>query len=322
MEKGIQELLKQTTGFEVADGVWGKKDVFVNFYFIQDKISQKWALVDAGLKWSAPKIKKMAHQLFGDTPPAVIILTHGHFDHVGALPTLLKEWDVPVYAHTLELPYLTGYSAYPPADPTVGGGFFASMAWTYPMGPIDISEHVYALHDNGNVPELPEWRYLHTPGHAPGHISLYRERDKLLIAGDAFVTTIPESAFYALSGKKHLSGPPKYLTCNWASAKLSVLKLAALDPEIAATGHGQPMQGPEMRTALHTLSRRFEKLAQPEHGRYVDEPAVADETGVHYVPPKPKTLNKTLGILGVTLAAAAVAFIIVSQFRKKGLSSD
>jgi glyoxylase-like metal-dependent hydrolase (beta-lactamase superfamily II) len=277
--------------------------------------------VDAGLKWSGQKIKKMAHDLFGeDAKPSVIILTHGHFDHVGALPGLLKEWDVPVYAHTLELPYLTGYSAYPPADPTVGGGVFASMAWTYPMGPIDISEHVYALHDNGNIPDLPEWRYLHTPGHSPGHISLYRERDKLLIAGDAFVTTIPESAFYALSGKKHLSGPPKYLTCNWASAKLSVLKLAALDPEIAATGHGQPMQGPEMRTALHTLSRRFEKLAQPEHGRYVDEPAVADETGVVYVPPKPKSLTKTLTVLGVTMAAAAVAFILVTQFRKRKLS--
>jgi glyoxylase-like metal-dependent hydrolase (beta-lactamase superfamily II) len=321
MEKAIHELLKETTGFEVADGVWGKKDVFVNFYFIQDKISQKWALVDAGLKWSAGKIKRLAHQLIGEGgKPSVIILTHGHFDHVGALPALLKEWDVPVYAHTLELPYLTGYSAYPPADPTVGGGVMSTMSWTYPMGPIDVSEHVYALQENGNVPELPEWRYLHTPGHSPGHISLYRDRDKVLIAGDAFVTTIPESAFYALSGKKHLSGPPKYLTCNWASAKLSVLKLAALDPEIAASGHGQPMRGPEMRTALHTLSRRFEKLAQPEHGRYVNEPAVADEHGVVYLPPKPKMLKQTLRIIGITLAITTVAYILLTQVKKRRLT--
>ena len=103
--------------FSVAPGVWGKKDVFVNFYMIQDQATGAWALVDAGLKWSAPKIRKMAEELFGEgTRPAAIILTHGHFDHVGALAKLIEEWNVPVYAHSLEVPYLTGQSAYPPPD--------------------------------------------------------------------------------------------------------------------------------------------------------------------------------------------------------------
>src|SRR5919107_1012291 len=57
--------------------------------------------------------------------PAAVVLTHGHFDHVGSLEALLEAWDVPIYAHPLERPYLTGVSPYPPPDPLVGGGMMA-----------------------------------------------------------------------------------------------------------------------------------------------------------------------------------------------------
>ncbi|WP_347404076.1 MBL fold metallo-hydrolase [Mesorhizobium sp. WSM4976] len=42
---------------------------------------------------------------------------------------------------------------------------------------------------------MPGWRWLHTPGQAPGHISLWREADHTLVAGDAFITTGQESAY-------------------------------------------------------------------------------------------------------------------------------
>jgi len=51
------------------------------------------------------------------------------------------------------------------------------------------------------------------------------------------------------------------------------------------TGHGPAMQGKAMQEALSTLARNFKQIAVPEHGRYVDSPAHADETGVTYVPP-------------------------------------
>src|SRR5688572_13456253 len=103
--------------FKVADGVWGMKDIFVNIYMVENKADNTWALIDAGLKSSAPKIKLMAREIFADNEtPSCIILTHAHFDHIGSLKELVSFWNVPVYAHYLELPYLTGQSAYPPPD--------------------------------------------------------------------------------------------------------------------------------------------------------------------------------------------------------------
>src|SRR3954468_24623197 len=108
----MKKVQQPSNMFTVAPGVWGIKDTFVNFYIIQDLNSDNWVLVDAGLKWSAAKIKKMASYLFGDTSkPASIVLTHGHFDHVGSVAKLAEEWDVPVYAHHMEIPYLTGKSS-------------------------------------------------------------------------------------------------------------------------------------------------------------------------------------------------------------------
>jgi hypothetical protein len=56
-----------------------------------------------------------------------------------------------------------------------------------------------------------------------------------------------------------------------------VRKLAALDPELAVTGHGCAMQGQQMREALHRLARDFDQVAVPKHGRYADEPACAED---------------------------------------------
>jgi glyoxylase-like metal-dependent hydrolase (beta-lactamase superfamily II) len=293
------------------------KDIFVNFYFIEDSNSGEWMLVDAGLTTSAPKIKLMAEALFGDMPPSAIILTHAHFDHRGALRKLANEWQVPVYAHYLEMPYLTGLSSYPPADPTVGGGVLSSISPLYPDGPIDISGMVAALPEDGSIPGMSEWRYIHTPGHAPGHISLFREEDRVLIAGDAIVTTAQESASAVITQKKVLSGPPKYFTYDWKAAKESVKKLMDLRPEILATGHGKPMHGNEMRDSLKTLYNHFDDVAVPASGRYVDVPAYADEAGVHYVPPKEGNVARWLILGGIAAAVLGTALFLGYRARQK-----
>jgi glyoxylase-like metal-dependent hydrolase (beta-lactamase superfamily II) len=292
--------------FTVAPGIWGRKDVFVNFYMIQDLTTNDWVLVDAGLKWSEQKIKEMASHLFGEhSIPKAIILTHGHFDHVGAVAKLAEEWDVSVYAHHLEIPYLTGLSDYPPPDSTVGGGLMATMAFLYPSSPINIWRFLKALPPDGKIPVLREWKYLHTPGHAPGHISLFRESDSVLIAGDAFVTTNQESAISVMLQTKVISGPPKYFTSDWEAAKKSVSDLVNLHPKTAATGHGLPMRGKELKTALDELQKNFDTKSIPSHGRYIPDPAITNSNGVVYVPPKKYDKNE------IAIKAFAVTTMLV-----------
>ncbi|HTE32529.1 MAG TPA: MBL fold metallo-hydrolase, partial [Chryseolinea sp.] len=299
--------------FRVDRGVWGIKDTFVNCYVIQHNETNEWILVDAGLKWSAPKIMAMAAKLFGaDSGPSAIVLTHGHFDHVGSLPHLLEAWPVPVFAHELEMPYITGLSSYPPVDPTVGGGMIASLSFIFPKGPIDITPHVSKLPSDGTVPGFPEWRFIHTPGVAPGHISLFRAHDRLLLAGDAFLTTKAESTFHAVTYKETISGPPKYATCDWTMARASLEKLVALRPEVVATGHGRPMRGSKMRKNLELLLHNFEQDAIPASGRYVNEPAVTNKFGVASCPVNTETIpaatRRILSYSAIAMSAAMMFF--------------
>jgi glyoxylase-like metal-dependent hydrolase (beta-lactamase superfamily II) len=268
-----------------AAGVTLVQTAIVNCFMVGLRDGE-WVLVDAGIPGFVRRIAREARRRFGNRPPTCIVLTHGHTDHVGSLHGLLKRWDVPVYAHRLEMPYLTGEAKYPPPDPTVGGGIMPRTSPLFGRGPFDFRPNVRALPGDGSIPDMPGWRYIHTPGHTHGHISLFREEDRFLLAGDAFVTQKQESFFAVMTNYQEIHGPPMYFTSDWAAAQASVMALAALHPHVAATGHGLPMRGERLQRALDYLARNFWGVAVPRKGRYVNEPALADEHGVTHVPPK------------------------------------
>lgn len=285
----------------------------VNLYGVRSG-SGSWTLIDAGLPLHATRIRQWAASQFGvDRRPAAILLTHGHFDHVGSLRALAEDWDVPVYAHHLEMPYLTGRSQYPPPDPTVGGGWMAILSPLYPRGPIDLGRRVQVLPADGSIPTLPGWRWIHTPGHTAGHVSFFRDDDRVLIAGDAFVTTKQESLTSVLQQRTELHGPPAYYTSDWMAASQSVQRLADLEPNVFACGHGLPMSGPAANSQLHRLAEEFDGVAVPQAGRYVRTPALTDERGTVRVPPS------RIGVLPKVAAGAAIgtlAWYALSRRRK------
>ncbi len=306
----------------------------VNVAFLghPDAGDRGWVMVDAGIPGFAGTIRRAAERRFGGARPSAIVLTHGHFDHIGALHQLAEAWDAPIYAHPLELPYLDGRSAYPPPDPSVGGGLMARSSPLYPRGPFDAGHHARALPDDGGtaalggdgagpesgpVPGAPDWRWHFTPGHAPGHVSLFRERDRALIAGDAFVTTKQESLAAVYEQRLELHGPPMYYTPDWDAARAAVERLAALEPRLAVTGHGLPMSGGALSEGLHALARDFDRVARPAYGRYVRQPARADETGVTFVPP-PVPDATPWALLGT----AALAGLLIATVRARGDDDD
>lgn len=255
---------------EVTPDLTRMRFMFANVYMYG--ADDSWVLIDAGLAGSADDIVQAAEERFGaGAQPQAYILTHGHFDHVGAFPELFEMWDVPLYAHPDEMPFLTGQEDYPEPDPGVGKGAMALMSFAYPNKANDFGGRVQPLPADGSVPHMPGWRWIHTPGHTRGHVSLFREEDRVLIAGDAFVTTQQESLYEVMQQKKGVHGPPAYFTPDWVAAHASVEALAALNPAIAATGHGTPMSGDELAQGLAELVARFDEIAVPDRGRYVPD---------------------------------------------------
>jgi len=135
-------------------------------------------------------------------------------------------------------------------------------------------------------------------------VSFFRDADRVLLAGDAFVTQPQESALGVLTRKQEVHRPPAYYTIDWEAARHSVAALAALRPEVAATGHGIPMTGEDMRRQLDSLVRDWDRLAVPRQGRYVRQPAVTSAAGVVRVPPA-VTDPQLLALAGVGVAALA-----------------
>ncbi|MDB6150917.1 MAG: hypothetical protein JWQ44_2365 [Chthoniobacter sp.] len=260
---------------EIAPDLAYQRLAMVNvvFYGVAGAGDRQWVLIDAGVMGFTGRIEAAAEERFGvGSRPAAIVMTHGHFDHIGGLEKLAERWDAPIYAHALELPYLNGTASYSPPDPSVGGGIMPLLSPLFPRGPIDVSRWLQVLPVDGSVPGMPGWRWVHTPGHTPGHVSFWREADRTIIAGDAFITTRQESAYAVAVQTPEMHGPPMYFTPDWDSARTSVNALAALEPELVVTGHGRAMRGAEMRSALHLLARDFDQIAVPEQGRYVNHP--------------------------------------------------
>ena len=139
----------------------------------------------------------------------------------------------------------------------------------FPNEGVHLGNHVKPLPDNGELPHLSEWKWIHTPGHSDGHISLFREKDRTLIAGDAFITVKQDSLAKVLVQEREVNGPPRYLTTDWQLAKKSVEKLAALHPRVAVTGHGLPMEGEELEQGLTKLVNEFDTIAVPDYGKFV-----------------------------------------------------
>ena len=177
-------------------------------------------LVDAGMPFMAKGILSHLEQLkLGELKQ--IVLTHGHSDHVGAIKQILEQKQVPVYAHTIEIPYMEGDQIYPrrkKAEKNVVKGL---------ARPLPQDEHGALAPIDGLQPYL-------TPGHSPGHVVYYHEQDRVLLAGDLFTSK---------AGK--LNRPMPMFTADMAEAVKSSVIVRELRPTHLEVCHGKPVKNPE-----------------------------------------------------------------------------
>jgi glyoxylase-like metal-dependent hydrolase (beta-lactamase superfamily II) len=219
-----------------------------------------WVLIDAGVPFSGSYIKHFIEKVIGfGKKPIAVVLTHAHFDHVGGLSYLLNLWRIPVYIHEQEQAYVTGEKDYPPPHPFIEKGLMAFMSPLYPRKAINVQSYVRLLPTDGSIPEMPDWKWIHTPGHTEGHVSLFREKDRVVIAGDALITVKQESALAVLTQRKEIHAPPAYFTQDWDLSYDSIKKIQTLKPSLIYTGHGKPMEGMELKKGLDLLIGRFER---------------------------------------------------------------
>jgi glyoxylase-like metal-dependent hydrolase (beta-lactamase superfamily II) len=288
---------------------------FVNVYLVGEP-GGPWAIIDTGLDLHFEAIRAAAAERFGkDARPEAIYLTHGHGDHSGSAQALASYYDVPIYAHSWELPYLTGRASYPPLDPTVGGPF-GLMSRFFPANQRkDLGQWIHPLPE-GELPGLLGWQTVEVPGHTPGQVAFFRRTDRVLIAGDACATMNLEWLPELMARTQKLWRPPAPSTPDWVAARKSLRRLAELQPRVLACGHGVPMTGNSMTIRFFAFADHF---MIPLKGRYVSDPAQFDENGVTFLPPSPgDPLPKVALGVGLAVAAGWGAYQINRRQKSRG----
>jgi glyoxylase-like metal-dependent hydrolase (beta-lactamase superfamily II) len=193
----------------------------VNAYLLGD------VLVDTGLRTSANKIKEA---LAGRTLRA-IALTHAHGDHGGSARKLAAELDLPVWVGAVDREATeTGNAVKKAPYDRPGIRIVAGMMGDFPGVPV-----ARDLHEGDDL--AAGFTVLDTPGHSPGHVSYWRESDRVLVCGDVFFNM---NLFTTAPGLRQPYGP---LTYDVEQNRDSERKLARLEPRVAGFGHGPVIEG-------------------------------------------------------------------------------
>jgi hydroxyacylglutathione hydrolase len=190
----------------------------INVYLVKD------VLVDAATQLGHRRILRQ----LGGRRIAAHALTHAHPDHYGSSHAVCEALEVPLWCGACDAYVAEG--ARPAPGVGRGAGLLARMPLPHPH-PVE-----RRLEDGD---EVAGFTVLDTPGHSPGHISLWRESDRTLICGDVFFNIHP------LTARPGLREPPIRLTPDPARNRASARRLGALRPALVLFGHGPPLRDTE-----------------------------------------------------------------------------
>jgi hydroxyacylglutathione hydrolase len=213
---------------EIADNVWklaGRPPHAFNSYLVGD------VLVDARTRHAS---RRILEELNGHALSAHV-LTHAHADHQGSSAAVCTAREVPLWCGARDV----GVAE---SGRTTEAGTnhwicrWQERNWAGPGHPV-----ARALGEGDTV---AGFEVLDVPGHAPGHIALWRERDRVLVTGDVLFNRHP------VTGSARLSEPPAIFTRDPAANRASIRRIAALRPRLTCFGHGPVLRDPGLISDL------------------------------------------------------------------------
>jgi hydroxyacylglutathione hydrolase len=205
---------------EVADGLWQLSGPaqLLNVYWSDG------VLFDAATRWHrCPLLRALAGRRV-----RLVALTHCHPDHQGVVGAVCRRFGAELACHEYDAPAMEGRAGMGPLN---GIGWLGR--WTIAGPPHPVARR---LQDGDTV---GAFRVLHAPGHTPGHVIYFRERDRVAIVGDVLAHR------HMLTGKVHLIEPPWMFSSDPRRNRVSMRLLAELRPAVVCFGHGPPLRDPD-----------------------------------------------------------------------------
>ncbi|HEU0013816.1 MAG TPA: MBL fold metallo-hydrolase [Longimicrobium sp.] len=200
---------------------------------------EAWAALEAGVRAAAG----------GWEAVAVHVVTHMHMDHVGLAARVREASGAPVLMGRLDAERMAFAAAHPQDEAEYRAALLRRCGAPEPVlraveATLDAARSlapavaVDATLDGGggDVPGAPGWRWLWTPGHTAGHVSLHRPADGVVVAGDAVLPRITPT----LGVNRQRADP----VGDYVAA---LDRLEALDPALVLPGHGDPPPDPAGR---------------------------------------------------------------------------
>jgi glyoxylase-like metal-dependent hydrolase (beta-lactamase superfamily II) len=224
-----------------ADGIHRIEDAYTNWYIVEDR--DRLTVVDAGVPTSWDSLHQALREL-GRRPDQIeaLVVTHGHFDHLGFAERARTELGTPVWVHENDVPLTRKPLRYsherprslylatqPRSLPIMAALARARAFWPKPLAAVE-------RYENGSLPVPGSPRVLFTPGHTLGHCSLHFPERDAVIAGDAIVNLDP---YRGSRGPQIVSGAA---TADSERNLASLDAIAQTGARIVLTGHGEPLR--------------------------------------------------------------------------------
>jgi hydroxyacylglutathione hydrolase len=208
---------------ELAAGVFllrGFPPHAINVYLVGD------VLIDAATRQAEKRIMRQ----LAERSVRAHALTHAHPDHQGASHAICERLEIPLWCGQGDVPAVETPGAIQNRRAPGWLNRLQERYWTGPAHPV-----ARALKEGD---EVAGFTVLETPGHSRGHVSYWREPDRVLIVGDVLTHV------NVMTGIPGLHEPPALFTPDPARNRESARRLATLRPALACFGHGAPLRNP------------------------------------------------------------------------------